>query len=58
MSGAQMPSSLEIARFGEPKAVVDKGGFPELRPLVLGVHWERAALRKRIETRRAKNMPN
>jgi len=42
---------VEIARFGEPPTVTEKGGFPELWPLVLGVQWERVTLRKRIEMR-------
>jgi tRNA dimethylallyltransferase len=42
--------ALEIARF-QADCAGDDEPFPDLRPLVIGIHWERAELRRRITER-------
>lgn len=42
--------ALEIARFRACREPGDKT-FPEIRPLVIGIRWERAELRRRITER-------
>jgi len=42
--------ALEIARF-ESGPEVEEEPFPEIRPLVIGIRWERAELRRRITDR-------
>lgn len=42
--------ALEIAHY-EPEQTPDTEPFPEIRPLVIGIRWERAELRSRITER-------
>lgn len=42
--------AIEIAE-GETAAALDQPPFPELRPLVFGLQWERSELRRRITAR-------
>ncbi len=42
--------ALEIARF-QAECAGDDEPFPDLRPLVIGIRWERAELRRRITER-------
>ena len=42
--------AIEIARFERDQPATDDG-WPELRPLIIGIRWERSELRRRITER-------
>ncbi|KIH75723.1 tRNA delta(2)-isopentenylpyrophosphate transferase [Geoalkalibacter ferrihydriticus DSM 17813] len=50
MERARLVRAIEIAE-GERAAAAELPPLPEVRPLVLGLRWERAALRRRIGLR-------